>query len=64
MVLSPVTASEFSVDGGAAIIPAGTESTLSSYGSQPELQFGLSSSDITSATSFSVTLADNNFTYC
>ena len=32
---------------------------MSSYGSQPELQFGLSSSDITSATSFSVTLADN-----
>ena len=33
---------------------------LSSYGSQPELQFGLSSSDITSATSFSVTLADGS----
>jgi len=57
--LNPVTASEFSVDGGAAIIPAGTSTvSLSSYGSQPELQFGLSSSDITSATSFSVTLAD------
>ena len=49
----------FQVDGGAAIIPAGTSTVnLSSYGSQPELQFGLSSSDITSATSFSVTLAD------
>ena len=57
--LSPVTASEFSVDGGAAIIPAGTSMVnLSSYKSQPELQFGLSSSDISSATSFSVTLAD------
>ena len=31
--LSPVTASEFSVDGGAAIIPAGTSTVnLSSYG--------------------------------
>ena len=59
--LSPITASEFSVDGGAAIIPAGTSTvSLSSYGSQPELQFGLSSSDITSATSFSVTLADGS----
>ena len=59
--LSPITASEFSVDGGAAIIPAGTSMVnLSSYGSQPELQFGLSSSDITSATSFSVTLADGS----
>ena len=59
--LSPVTASEFSVDGGAAIIPAGTSSVnLSSYGAQPELQFGLSASDITTATSFSVTLADSS----
>ena len=57
--LSPVTASSFSSDGGAAIIPAGTSSVnLSSYISQPQLQFGLSSSDIESATSFSVTLAD------
>ena len=59
--LSPVTASTFSVDGGAAIIPAGTSTIdLSSYVSQPQLQFGLSSSDITSATSFSVTLADSS----
>ena len=57
--MSPVTASSFSSDGGAAIIPAGTSSVnLSSYISQPQLQFGLSSSDIESATSFSVTLAD------
>ena len=57
--LTPVTSSSFSSDGGAAIIPAGMSSVnLSSYVSQPELQFGLSSSDITSATSFAVTLAD------
>ena len=57
--LSPVTASEFASDGGASIIPAGMSSVnLSSYKNQPEIQFGLSSSDVTSATSFTVTLAD------
>ena len=58
--LNPVTSTSFSADGGAAIIPAGmTTVNLSSYKSQPELQFGLSSSDIVKATSFTVTLADS-----
>ena len=59
--LNPVTATEFSKDGGAAIIPAGMSSiNISSYKSQPEIQFGLSSSDVSSATSFTVTLADSS----
>ena len=58
--LNPVTATEFSKDGGAAIIPAGmTSVNISSYKTQPEIQFGLSSSDVTAATSFTVTLADS-----
>ena len=58
--LNPVTATEFSKDGGAAIIPAGMSSVnISSYKTQPEIQFGLSSSDVTAATSFTVTLADS-----
>ncbi len=58
--LNPVTATEFSKDGGAAIIPAGmTSVNISSYKTQPEIQFGLSSSDVTGATSFTVTLADS-----
>ena len=32
---------------------------ISSYKTQPEIQFGLSSSDVTAATSFTVTLADS-----
>ena len=57
--LSPVTATEFSTDGGAAIIPSGASFVnLSSYQKQPQLQFGLSASDITSATSITVTLSD------
>ena len=58
--LSPVTSSKFSSDGGAAIIESGTSFVnLSSYKSQPELQFGLSSSDLTSLTSITVTMADS-----
>ena len=58
--LNPVTATEFSKDGGASIIPAGMSSVnISSYKTQPEIQFGLSSSDVTAATSFTVTLADS-----
>ncbi len=57
--LSPVTASSFSTDGGAAIIPSGTSSiNLSSYKNQPNVQFGLSSSDATKATSITITMAD------
>ena len=57
--LSPVTASSFSTDGGAAIIPSGTSSiNLSSYKNQPNIQFGLSSSDATTATSITITMAD------
>ena len=59
--LSPVTASQFSTDGGAAVIPAGASFVnLSSYQSQPQLQFGLSATDITSATSIRVTMADSS----
>ena len=55
---SPVTATEFSTDGGLAIIPAGTsEVNLSSYIDQPEVKFSLSSSDITSLTNISLTLS-------
>ncbi|MAI60770.1 MAG: flagellar hook-associated protein FlgK [Rickettsiales bacterium] len=58
--LNPVTATEFSKDGGALIIPTGMSSVnMSSYKTQPEIQFGLSSSDVTAATSFTVTLADS-----
>ena len=57
--LSPVTSSNFSSDGGAAIIEAGTSFVnLSSYKAQPEIQFGLSSSDLSSLTSITVTMAD------
>ncbi len=57
--LSPVTSSNFSSDGGAAIIKAGTSFVnLSSYKAQPEIQFGLSSSDLSSLTSIVVTMAD------
>lgn len=59
--LSPVTASTFSADGGAAIIKADTSFVnLSSYVAQPQLQFGLSSSDLTSLTSITVTMADSS----
>ena len=59
--LSPVTASQFATDGGAAVIPAGASFVnLSSYQSQPQLQFGLSTTDITSATSIRVTMADSS----
>ncbi len=59
--LSPVTSSSFSSDGGAAIIESGTSFVnLSSYKSQPELQFGLSASDLTSLTSITVTMADSS----
>ncbi len=59
--LSPVTSSKFSTDGGAAIIQAGTSFVnLSSYKAQPEIQFGLSSSDLTSITSINVTMADSS----
>ncbi len=57
--LSPVTSSSFSVDGGIAIIEEGTSfANFSSYKSQPELQFGLSSSDLTSLTSITITMDD------
>ena len=57
--LNPVTSTEFSKDGGAAIIQNGTEFiNLSSYSTQPEIKFGISSSDIENLTSFTVTLAD------
>ena len=59
--LSPVTSSEFSSDGGAAIIKAGTSFVnLSSYKAQPEIQFGISSSDLSSITSITVTMADSS----
>ncbi len=59
--LSPVTASTFASDGGAAIIKAETSFVnLSSYSAQPELQFGLSSSDLTSMTSITITMADSS----
>ena len=57
--LNPVTSTEFSKDGGAAIIQNGTEFiNLSSYSTQPAIKFGISSSDIENLTSFTVTLAD------
>ncbi len=57
--LNPVTSTEFSKDGGAAIIQNGTEFiNLSSYSTQPEIKFGISSSDIENLTSFTITLAD------
>ena len=53
--LNPVTSTEFSKDGGAAIIQNGTEFiNLSSYSTQPEIKFGISSSDIENLTSFTV----------
>ena len=59
--LSPITATQFSLDGGAAIIPSGTSYlNLSSYIEQPKAQFGLSSSDITSLTSITLTLANSS----
>jgi len=59
--LNPVTSSEFSKDGGAAIIENGTEFiNLSSYSTQPEIKFGISSADIDNLTSFTVTLADTS----
>ena len=59
--LNPVTATEFSKDGGAAIIQNGTEFiNLSSYTTQPEIKFGVSSADIENLTSFTVTLADTS----
>ncbi len=59
--LNPVTSTEFSKDGGAAIIQNGTEFiNLSSYSTQPEIKFGISSSDIENLTSFTVTLADTS----
>ena len=59
--LNPVTSTEFSKDGGAAIIQNGTEFiNLSSYATQPEIKFGISSSDIENLTSFTVTLADGS----
>jgi len=59
--LSPVTAGEFTSDGGAAIIPTGTSFVnLSSYKSQPQIKFGLSASDIPKLTSFTVTLSDSS----
>ena len=57
--LNPVTSTEISADGGVTIIPAGTSSfNFSSYQSQPEIKFGLSSSDITNLTNLSLTLSD------
>ena len=57
--LSPVTSSNFASDGGAAIIKSGTSFVnLSSYKAQPELQFGLSASDLTSLTSIKITMSD------
>ena len=59
--LNPVTSTEFSKDGGAAIIQNGTEFiNLSSYTTQPEIKFGISSADIDNLTSFTVTLADTS----
>lgn len=59
--VSPITSTEFSADGGAAIIPAGTTSIdLTSYIAQPKVQFGLSSSDVTSLTSITLTLANSS----
>ena len=59
--LTPVTSTIFSTDGGAAIIPTGTTSIdLSSYIDQPKVQFGLSSSDVTSLTSITLTLANSS----
>ena len=59
--LNPVTSTEFSLDGGAAIIQAGTSNVdLSSYISQPKVQFAISSSDVTELTSVSITLANSS----
>lgn len=59
--VSPITANEFAVDGGAAIIPAETSSVdLSSYIAQPKIQFGLSSDDISSLSSITLTLASGS----
>ncbi len=59
--LSPVTASKFSTDGGAAIIEAGTSFVnLSSYVAQPEIQFGISSTDLSAITSITITMADSS----
>lgn len=59
--LSPIIASEFTSDGGAAIIPKGTNSiNLGSYQAQPTAKFSLSSSDVSSLTSITLTLADTS----
>ena len=59
--LTPVTSTAFSTDGGAAIIQTGTTSIdLSSYVDQPKAQFGLSSSDVTSLTGITLTLANGS----
>ena len=59
--LNPVTSTEFGKDGGAAIIQNGTDFVnLSSYSTQPEIKFGVSSSDIENLTSLTITLADSS----
>ena len=59
--LTPVTSTVFSTDGGAAIIQTGTTSIdLSSYIDQPKAQFGLSSTDVTSLTGITLTLANGS----
>lgn len=59
--LHPVTSTQFSSDGGVAIIPAGTSSVrLSSYVAQPTTKFGVSSSDISSLTNLTLALSDSS----
>ena len=59
--LNPVTSTEFSSDGGAAIVKAGTSFVnFSSYQNQPEIKFGLSAADITNLTNFTVNLSDSS----
>ena len=59
--LHPVTSTQFSSDGGVAIIQEGTSSVnLSSYKAQPTAKFGLSSSDISSLTNMTLTLSDSS----
>tara|TARA_E500000178_G_scaffold272338_1_gene270500 strand:- start:7613 stop:12694 length:5082 start_codon:yes stop_codon:yes gene_type:complete len=59
--LSPIISSEFNSDGGAAIIPKGTSSiNLGSYIAQPTAKFSLSSTDVSSLTSITLTLANSS----
>ena len=59
--LHPVTSTQFSSDGGVAVISQGTSSVnLSSYKAQPTTKFSLSTSDISSLTSMTLGLSDSS----